>query len=338
MRITNNTVDGILRAVVETKAGLVICPFENYAQPLLDNCLPSIIFAKIVKNISSAKRVRAIFAPTSEDNSDVGAFVAELKHFSQQINAEIVFYLSQSQKEKIMEKINKFLKNTVKYRIVTENNWSALKHDLPNDINEDDAIVVFMDARQKLFHSPSVDKYPFHLAEQFKRNNIFAVYSPLSLVGLENEENLFEENVEQAISEHPKLEVIKTQNSDFESIINSITQKNGVPASEIYDILLTSLESYPVELVPGAILIHAHIETIENPQTFIWFQNNEQEISPLKVSPKTLIIVLNPLNGDPQIHLKTLSRIAGLFMNSRCKEIIRNCRTAEELVRELQNF
>jgi mannitol/fructose-specific phosphotransferase system IIA component (Ntr-type) len=247
-----------------------------------------------------------------------------------------VFYLSENQKGKVIVRIERFLKNAAKYRIVVKNHWNAVKADLPSDISQDDAIVIFMGARQKLFRSPAADKYPMHLANRFKRNDIFAVYSPLSLVDSDSEENLLEEIAPQEVSNYPVLEAVETQNSDFESIIGAITQKNGVLPNEIYDILFSSLEAYPVELIPGVVLIHAHTEAIKNPQIFVWFQKEMREIPPSKLSPKVLVIVLNPLSADPQIHLKTLSRIAGLFMNPKCKELIENCRNCEDLVKELQ--
>jgi mannitol/fructose-specific phosphotransferase system IIA component (Ntr-type) len=249
-----------------------------------------------------------------------------------------MFYLSENQKEKVISRVERFLKNAAKYKIVVKNHWNAVKTDLPAVINQDDAVVVFMGARQKLFRSPAADKYPTHLANRFKQNNIFAVYSPLSLVDSEDEENLLEETAPQEFLDYPKLEAIETQNSGFESIIAAITQKNGTSRNEIYDILFSSMESYPVELIPGVVLIHAHTEAIKNPQIFVWFQKETHEVSPSKLSPRVLVIVLNPLSADPQIHLKTLSRIAGLFMNPKCKELIENCKGSEDLVKELQNL
>jgi mannitol/fructose-specific phosphotransferase system IIA component (Ntr-type) len=246
-----------------------------------------------------------------------------------------MFYISENQKEKITAKINKYLKNTIKYGIVVKNHWNAVKNDLPDNIRGNDLILISMGARQKLFRSPSADKYPIQLSDRFKQNNIFAVYSPLSLVGTRDDDNLFMENIPQEISRNFKLETLETQKNDFESIIGSKTRKNKIPKNEIYNILFSSLESYPVELISGVVLIHAHTEAIQEPRIFVWFQKEKREISPSKTSANVLITVLNPLNGDPQIHLKTLSRIAGLFMNPKCGEIIENCENSEELVQKL---
>ncbi|MDR0303207.1 MAG: cation:proton antiporter [Chitinispirillales bacterium] len=339
MRIANNTIDGILHAVAETKSSTVVCPFERGYLRLLDDCSSSLVFAKIVGNIAITKRIIAVFMPTSENSGDVVSFIAQIKHLSIQVSAEAVFYLSENQSGEVSEKINKFFKGAVKYKICVKKHWNIIKRDLPGDIRNDDALVVLMGARHKLFRSPSTDKYPVQLSDRFERNNVFAVYPSLSLVALENEEMLLEENVTpQKIPEYPKLEAIETQKNDFESITRSISEKNGVSQSEIYNILFSSLELYPVELIPEVILIHAHTEYIENPQIFLWFQKEKREIYPSKASPKVLIVVLNPLNGDPQIHLKTLSRIAGLFTNPKCCEIIENCQTCEELTQELQKI
>ena len=337
MRIANNVTDGILRAAAETKASIVVCPFENYNSRLLDDCYSGLVFAKIVENVAAAKRILAVFMPTSEKNSDITLYLAQIKHLSSQLNAGIAFYLSESQKDKILEKINRFLKSDVKYKVTVKSHWNAIKRELPGDIRADDAVVLLMGTRQKLFRSPAMDRYPLILSDRFKKNNIFAVYPSLSFVASQDEGSLFEDNARSETLQHINLEALDTQDGDFESIIGSISQKTGICAGDIYNILFSSLELYPVELISGVVLIHAHTETVENPRIFVWLSQEKRKISPSETSANVLITVLNPLNGDPQIHLKTLSAIAGIFTNPKCGEIIENAKNCEELVQNLQN-
>jgi mannitol/fructose-specific phosphotransferase system IIA component (Ntr-type) len=297
-----------------------------------------LVFAKIAESVAATKRILAVFMPTSEKNSDITLYLAQIKHLSSQLNAGITFYLSESQKDKILEKTNKFLKSTVKYKMIVKSHWNAIKRELPNDIRSSDSVVLFMGTRQKLFRSPAMDKYPLLLSDKFKKNNIFAVYPSLSFVASQDEENLFEENAPSKTNEHINIEALETKTCDFESVIASISQKTEICANEIYNILFSSLELYPVELISGVVLIHAHTEAVEEPRIFLWFQKEKREISPSKTSANVLITVLNPLNGDPQVHLKTLSAIAGIFTNPKSSEIIENAKNSEELIKNLQNL
>jgi mannitol/fructose-specific phosphotransferase system IIA component (Ntr-type) len=326
-----------MRAAAETRASNVIAPFENLNNSLIDDCEQRLVFTRIVRNVSSIKRILTVFTPTSETRADLLLFIAEIKHLLHQTSSDAAFYMTQNQRNEISPTIDRYLKGAVKYKIVVKSHWNTIKRDLPNDIRDDDAIAVAMGTRQKFFRSPALDKYPLHLAHRFPQNNIFAVYSPLSLVESESSAILFEEDVPRR-GESSKIQTLETESANFEDIISAITLKTGVERGEIHDILLSSLELYPVELITGVVLIHAHIENIEEPKVFLWLQKEKREILPAQISPNVLIIVLNPLKGDPQIHLKTLSRIAGIFTNPKCPEIIENARNCEDLLKDLQNL
>ncbi|MDR2578933.1 MAG: cation:proton antiporter [Chitinispirillales bacterium] len=187
MRIAHNPVDGILRAAAETRAGMVICPFENYCPTLIDECPPNLVFAKVVGNFSATKRILTVFMPTSEDRSDLATFIVKIKNLSRQAGTEIVFFLSECQKEKIGAEISKRMKDSAGHKIILKENWNMVKREFPDHIRRDDAIIVSMETRQKLFRIPLADKYPIHLAERFKPNSIIAAYPPLSLAGSEDE-------------------------------------------------------------------------------------------------------------------------------------------------------
>jgi len=334
MRFANNAVDGILRTAAETRAGMVVCPFENHSPTLIDECLSRLVFTRMTKSVSATNRILAVFMPTSEDRSDLSLFIAEMKHLAQLVSAKIVFYLSDNQAEKIKETIDRYLKGSSEYEIIRKNHWNTIKRDMPNDIRSRDAVIVSMGTRQKMFRLPSADKYPFHLADRFSENCIFAAYPPLSVAGADSNYGLHSENA----PEYPNIEAVGVTGGDFKDITVSIAQKIEADENEIYNTLLTSLELYPVELTPGAVLVHAHTEAVANPRIFLWLQKEHKTIAQTNIAPNVLIIVLNPLHGDPQIHLKTLSRIAGIFMNPLTCGIIENSADSIELIEHLDGI
>jgi len=338
MRIANNVIDGIMRAAVETRANMLIVPFEYHCFSLIDECGQRIVFAKIKRNITQNKRILVVFMPTSEIHSDLLLLIAEIKHLSQQTHAEIVFYMSECQKEKLYAQINKFLPKMVKYKIIVKAHWNMLKSNLPDEIRLNDTLIIAMGVRQKFFRSPVADRFPLHLAEHFPHNNVFSVYSPYSLVENEGAEASLDEKIQDCSPENPNMEAIQTKTPDFAEIISEISIKSGIEKAEIYDFLLSSLQLYPVELAVGVLLIHAHIENIACPQAYLWFQKENQEIIPTKFTPNVLAVVLNPRNSDPQIHLKTLSRIAGLFSNPQSHDAIENAENSNDLLNKLLNL
>jgi len=335
MRIASNAADGILRTAAETRAGMAVCPFENYSAALVDEYPSRLVFAKICQSISMTKRILVVFMPTSEARSDLVPFLAEVRHLAQQVSASVEIHITESQAEIICPSVEKYLKDDVEYDVITNDHWNTAKRGLPGRIRGGDAVIISMGTRQKLFRLPSADRYPFHLAARFGENSFFAAYPPLSLVGSERDEAAFGESVVPARAEAAELEAVEVRENDFGQITALIAQKIGADEGPLYDSLLSSLELYPVELIPGAVLVHAHTESVDSPRIFVWFQKENREISPVKLTPNILIIVLNPLHGDPQAHLLTLSRVAGLFMNREAGDITAGCENSADVIERL---
>jgi len=337
MRIASNAADGILRTAVETRASMVVCPFENHSPALVDECPPRLVFTRIAGRVAETKRIIVVFMPTSEDRPDLVMLITEIRHLAQQVSAEAVFCLSENQRDKICPKIDRFMMDAVKHKTVVQSRWNSIKRDLPTLIHPRDAVLIAMGARQKLFTLPSANRYPFHLAGRFGQNSIFAAYPPLSLVDAADDVVALDENSPQGTPEHPPLEPVASADSDFRGVTAAIAERAGAGHAEIHSVLLSSLELYPVELIPGVVLVHAHTEAVGSPRVFVWRQRERCQIAPpLEIAPNALIIVLNPLHGDPQTHLKTLSRIAGIFMNPQAAGIIETCADSAELAEKLQ--
>ncbi|MDR2694431.1 MAG: cation:proton antiporter [Chitinispirillales bacterium] len=320
MRIAGSAADGILHAAAETRAGTVVCPLEHHSRALIDECESRLVFVGITQRISMTKRLLVVFMPTSENRPDLALLMAEIKHLSQQVSAEIVFHISEYQREKIGAVIDKYLKGGVKCVTNVMNHWNAVKRGLPEKIKAGDAVVISMGTRQKLFRLPSADNYPFHLARRFKENTVAAVYPPLSLVGAgeSDEAALFHDESPRgaAATDDPAPEAVDTEGNSLTEISAAVAGKIGAGANDLYDLLLSSIELYPVELAPGTVLIHAHTELVDTPRVFAWRQAERANIAPTTAAPSVLIIVLNPIHGDPQTHLKTLARVAGMFMET----------------------
>jgi len=335
MRIASNAADGILRTAVETRASMVVCPFEFHSPAIVDECPPRLVFTRIAGNVPATKRIVVVFMPTSEDRPDMVMLITEIRHLAQQVSAEVLFFLSENQSGKISPKIDKYMMDAVKYEIAVKSRWNSIKHDLPTLIRRRDAVLISMGTRQKLFTLPSANRYPFHLAGRFAENSIFAAYPPLSLVGAEEDGVVLDENSPQRAPERARLEPVAEQSCDFRSITASIAEQAGADHGEVYDALLSSLELYPVELIPGVVLVHAHTEAVASPRIFVWHQRERRYVTPSEIAPDVLVIVLNPLHGDPQTHLKTLSRIAAIFMNPEAAATVESSRDSADLAEKL---
>jgi Kef-type K+ transport system membrane component KefB/mannitol/fructose-specific phosphotransferase system IIA component (Ntr-type) len=336
MRIAANAVDGILRGAAETRADLVVCPFVNYSPTLIDKCPPRLIFAKVTEVIATTKRIRVVFMPTSENRADLSLFLAEIKNLSQLAGADVIFYLTESQGKKINEKIHKYLKDNIKYKIILKANWNAVKRGLPEQIKNSDIIMFSMATRHKLFRLASIEKYPLQLSEKFVENSVFAAYPPLSMVGAEDDYGQLDDDAAQGMHEDADFEAIEASSSDLREITALIAQKIEAEHAELYDTLLPSFELYPVELIPGTVLVHTHTEAVADTRIFVWLQSAPNTILPVRIAPNVLIVVLNPLHGDPQEHLKALARIAGLFMRPNIGKIISGSQNSAELAERLR--
>jgi mannitol/fructose-specific phosphotransferase system IIA component (Ntr-type) len=100
---------------------------------------------------------------------------------------------------------------------------------------------------------------------------------------------------------------------------------------------LTSLfteiaQKQPIELEPGIVLLHAHVEEVEEPVLFFGSRAEGFRLLALEEPVRILIVLCAPAKQSPEDHLKTLGEIAALFKDPSLAKRLVAAKSAAELL------
>ncbi|ERP30978.1 cation:proton antiporter [Chitinivibrio alkaliphilus] len=344
MRLTQNPVDGITLAAREIRASLVISGwseehrlssriFGSISGSLVDTCPTRLMFARIVRPLSTTKRLFLLFPPLTEERPDRTLILMETKNLSQQIGVSMEVYTVASKEHPFYDEIEDILGTAVKTTIHTHRNWSSIKQSILNHLTHEDTILTALERHRGLLWSPAVDRFPEIITEKFPHTNMLLLYTPLTPLP-------FGDTSENTTEPPPFFEPIQEPTGTPLPQVLTALAENISPSKEdsmeLFGLLMSCAEAYPVEISPGIVLLHAHTCTVTTPRVFLFHQEKSETLTPIDKKVRLLIIVLNPFYGDAQQHLKTLARIARIFAQKENQEAVETYADAESLISHLK--
>jgi mannitol/fructose-specific phosphotransferase system IIA component (Ntr-type) len=82
---------------------------------------------------------------------------------------------------------------------------------------------------------------------------------------------------------------------------------------EVLSLLLDAVHSYPVEMAPGTVLLHAHSEAVDDPLVLIGVAQNPWPLPDEGGNARVVLSLISPRDRAPEIHLRALADLARCF-------------------------
>ena len=76
-------------------------------------------------------------------------------------------------------------------------------------------------------------------------------------------------------------------------------------------------QKQPIELEPGVLLLHAHVEEASEPLVFFGARTEGLRLLSLEAPARLIVLLCAPAAQSPEEHLKTLGEIARLLKGGR---------------------
>ena len=76
-------------------------------------------------------------------------------------------------------------------------------------------------------------------------------------------------------------------------------------------------QKQPIELEPGVLLLHAHVDEVAEPLVFFGSRPEGLPVLSLEAPARLLVLLCAPSTLGPETHLKTLGEIVGLLKDGR---------------------
>lgn len=329
VRVGINVSDGIIRAAKELRAETVLMGwaeerttssliFGTILKQLLAQCPAKLVLCRLVEPLNTTRRILVPFPPLFDRRGDIMLIMGDIKRLAKAIGAQLYVFMSDPKSENHLRDLLDETGPSAPMRIEAAADWSRARFRLFNDINPDDMTILPLERRQSPLWSPSMDRLFEITAAKFPAMNLLAVYpaifseDKLSLPGLDKT----------AIVIIPCGDLTGAAGAKdaLRRMIRERTSWTPKQQESVWSLLKTSAKTYPVEIAPGKILLHAHSDAVKNTTILIGAGAWTWTLPGCAEPARLILALVSPRDQSPERHLKVLSNMARCLHDSAVLE------------------
>lgn len=340
VRIDVNTSDGIVRAVKELHINMVICGwggtrstsvrlFGSVMDKLIDACPARLLFCHLVRPLNTLGRICLLLPPLADRRSDFTQLLRDAKILSRQIGAELRVYLTGNDLSALRSQIDA-ARPSRPVTFIEARNPVETRTQLLAEIRDDDLVLLLGERQNSVLWTPTRDKLTSLLITRFSGNNLLIAYPALAAY----------EEEESAQTADPETDALRLYPCDLndgdplepvlQQMVRTVFQTGSAASEEALHLLQLAAKSYPVELTPGTVLLHAHCEQISHPVLMVGKGCGGCRFPNVHGAPDLVLALLNPSSSSPERHLKTLADLGRRFRDPATAEALRRAVSAAE--------
>ncbi len=348
LRVAINVSDGIVRAARELRSSMVIVGwtaekstsiriFGTVMQHLVVHCASRLLFCRLVNPLNTTKRLLAPFPPLASRRRDISALIDDIKMLAHQAGAELRVYTCVNENETLKPMLEA-AKPSCSMNIVNESSWDSIQQILFSEIMPDDMLLIPSDRRNGILWTPALDHLPEIIVERFPEINMLVDYPSLPDMYQEYGDETADKEDEHFPAMLP-VDLCRECSLDLalSRLVDTVFPGKPDTARDALNHLMDSARSYPIELQPGIILLHARYGDIEKPQLMVCHAPDGWPLPNLPSPARIILVLLGSQTRPPEHHLKTLSRVASRVLSAGQKPEMQKAGTASEICELLKD-
>jgi nucleotide-binding universal stress UspA family protein/mannitol/fructose-specific phosphotransferase system IIA component (Ntr-type) len=342
VRVDANPSDGIVRAVKELHANLVLCGwsssralgrrvFGTVMGNLLDSCGSRLLFCRLVRPLATNRRLLILWPPLTERRSDLIPLLREARQLARQIGVTIRVHLAGGEPPELRRHLANG-PDAQPLTVLPSPSLGAAQARLFEEVGGDDLILLLCERRSASLWTPSLDRLPERVSSHFPENNLLVAYPALVPEWDQPDLPEIESQDFQGLSLCAvELEGTGTLDGALHRMTESAFPGNPELAEETRHLLAGAAQSFPVPLGAGAVLLHGHSEALQQPYLIVGLGKTGWELPGLPEPAGLLLALLSPKNLPPEHHLGWLKHLAGVFYDPALAQRIEGANSAVEI-------
>ncbi len=345
-RIEANPAAGILRAVRELRATTLVLGWgdRNPARVLLFRSLldrvlsgtrrQTLLICRAPYPLAAVRRVVVVVPPLMELQRDVGSGLRTVTRLATRIGATVEVFSGEHGRQTLQaaaaaEK-TKVIGGWARY-----DNWEDILGILERFVATEDMLVLVSPRSGQLAWDKSVERLPSLLARRFPAHNAVVVYPPDpddpargdESLTLQSEDREAESDLERAWA-CCAADALTGGSGPVQGVIAATVRRRFGGAGDAERVVRALLNNEAVEIAPGVLLLHAHIEGLDEAALLLASGRFEQAGGP---PARVIVLLASPLGSPPEEHLRLLAAIARLAQDEARVARLATARDSTEL-------
>ena len=337
-RVSVNASEGIVQAALENRAGAIVLGwnrspkisqafFGNVIEQVLKGANELVVVSRITKPLNNVSQIALLIPPMVERHPGFRRGLSYLGNFVNQTGAHLTVYAQKPNGEATITAMGG-ARARIHAQVVEVDSWKLFGQTLGPQASTDMAIFIFSARPGEAAWHPAVEKLPYRLGEEEPDRPLFLFYLPEGAQNTEaaapkpvtGEGDLFER----------ALAAGRVRSRMEETAINDAVREllrchfdgDRKTLAKMTSLFTEIAQKQPIELEPGVILLHAHVEEATEPLLFFGARAEGIRLLALDVPARLVILLCAPTAQSPEEHMRMLGEIVRLVKDGRVAERI----------------
>lgn len=341
MRVAVNVSDGIIHAVRELRSSMVVTGwsdkqstsiriFGTVMHHLTEKCPSRLLFCRLIRPLNTTGRLMVLFPPLSSRRRNLSALIRDIKMLAQRIGSELRIYAMENEAF-LLEALIQKARPSCRLSSAEAGTWEKLQQSFFAEIKPDDMIVLPVDRRNGILWTPAFEYLPERITERFPEVNLLVAYPSLPVFDEETGVDDMEQDEEFPLLLPADLSPENPLEKVLRRMVEAAYPAGPDMAGKALENLLASAHSYPVELAPGIVLLHARCGDPEQTLLMICHAPDGWAMTGLPSPARIILVLLGANTRPPEEHLKTLSRVASRILKAGLTAELHSAKSAAEI-------
>jgi mannitol/fructose-specific phosphotransferase system IIA component (Ntr-type) len=286
-----------------------------------------VVVARITRPLNNVSQLALLIPPMVERHPGFRRGLAYLGNFASQTGARLTVYAQKPYGEATIAAMGG-VRARIHAQVVEVDSWKSFSQALGPQASTGMAVFIFSARPGEAAWHPAVEKMPYRLSEEEPDRPLFLFYLP------EGTQNAEAAAPKPAIGEGDLFERALTagrvRSRMEEAAINDAVREllrchydgDRKTLAKMTALFTEIAQKQPIELEPGVLLLHAHVEEAAEPLLFFGARAEGIRLLSLEVPARLVILLCAPATQSPEEHMRTLGEIVKLVKDGRVAERI----------------
>lgn len=350
-----NVASGVVRSARDNRANLLLLSwsgrrssrsstFNRTFDEIVERTHQQVLVARLVGPVNAAGRIVLVLPPFAERQTGFENVLATLKSLAHAAGTSLFVLSSEGTPQEVTD-FARSMAPSVDMAFGTIAVWKDLELVLERLIHSDDWLFLMSARKGDISWQPLLERLPGRLVDRFARNNVSVIFPSTQPWdgALAAETVTSSDRVLAGFSQDRCSFTVKSRR--VQDVVAELLAPSfgrwSLGTHEISRTLHAISQEEPVELMPDVVLLHAHVNHVEDSMIFLAVCQNGLDIPLVSGSPHILLVLLDPVGQDPARHLKALADIARVVKLPGMVPLLREIKNwpafREELGRRIQS-
>jgi len=335
-RVSMRVSEGIMQAALEDRAEAVILGwnrapklsqafFGSSIDQVVRDAPELVVVARITSPPGKVSQVSLVLPPLIERHPGFGRGMAYLDNFVSQTGSRLTIYTQKPDGPAVSTAMAAH-RSRPRSQIVELESWKSVGATLAPRGQGSQVFVLFSARPGEAAWHPAVEKLPHRLGEERPDIGLLLFYLPVGAEGPETDSalrsNRASDILERAFAEGRVMRKMSETsiNDAIRELLRMHFDDDRRTLGRLSTLFTGIAQRQPIELEPGVLLLHAHVEEAEEPLLFFGARPEGLPLLSLETPARLIVLLCAPVSQSPEEHLRVLGEIARLLKDGRIAE------------------